>query len=116
MASAVLSRLACQSKGHQRLITTLDPVINGDQERCVPHTLNLSFPGIDSEALMLSLKHLIAISNGSACTSTDYEPSHVLEAMDLADEVRDGAVRMSWCHMTEEPDWGAVREVIERLL
>lgn len=96
----------------------LEPVLNGAQERCLPNTLNLAFPGVDSEALMVSLKHLIAISNGSACTSSrkdEYQQSHVLQAMGLPEDVRDGAVRLSWTHRTESPDWDEVRSVIERL-
>jgi cysteine desulfurase len=40
------------------------------------HVLNLSFPGIDSEALIVALKDLVAISNGSACTSSSYTPMY----------------------------------------
>ncbi|WP_295456735.1 hypothetical protein [uncultured Thiodictyon sp.] len=69
---------------------------------------NLAVPGLDSEALMVALKDLIAISNGSACTSSSYAPSHVLKAMGMSDEEANGCVRMSWCHLTPEVDWGAV--------
>lgn len=71
-------------------------IINGTQEHCLPNILNVSFPGIDSEALMLALKNYYAVSNGSACTSVDYKPSHVLTAMGLDKEVIDGAIRISW--------------------
>jgi cysteine desulfurase len=91
------------------------PLINGDSARTAPHVLNVSFPGIDSEALMVALKDTVAISNGSACTSRSYEPSHVLRAMGLPDERIRGAVRMSWCHMTENPDWSEVVETITGL-
>ena len=57
---------------------------------------------------MLAVKDLIAISNGSACTSQRYEPSHVLTAMRLSDDRVRGALRVSWCHMTPAPDWLAV--------
>lgn len=93
----------------------LEPRFNGDQERTLPHVVNLSFPGLDSEALMVALKGLIAVSNGSACTSSTYEPSHVLTAMDCPDEQIQGAVRISWCHMTEGPDWTAVASAIRAL-
>ncbi|ATY84459.1 cysteine desulfurase DndA [Kyrpidia spormannii] len=68
-------------------------VINGDQTHCLPNCVNVSFPGIDSEALMLATRTEIAISNGSACTSSKYRPSHVLEAMGALAE---SAVRLSW--------------------
>jgi cysteine desulfurase len=91
----------------------LHPIINGDQTRTLPHVLNFAIPGIDSEALIVTLKNVIAISNGSACTSHSYQPSHVLRAMELPDDIVQGAVRLSWCHMTEEPEWGEVLEAIE---
>ena len=82
--------------------------LNGAPERILPHVLNFSVEGVDAEALMVVLKDLIAVSNGSACTSQSYEPSHVLTAMGLSDAEVAGAVRMSWCHMTPDVDWPAV--------
>lgn len=70
--------------------------INGDQSFCMDNTLNVSFLGIDSEALMIAAKHYCSISNGSACTSQDYSPSHVLTAMGLLEERIESAVRLSW--------------------
>ena len=85
---------------------------NGDPDRVLDHTVNLSIPGVDSEAAMVALKDLVAISNGSACTSQKYEPSHVLTAMGLPDDVVAGALRISWCHLTPDVPWG---EVADRL-
>lgn len=70
--------------------------INGDQEHCMPNTLNISFPGVDSEALMLALKGTCSFSNGSACTAKDYSHSHVLNTMGLSEEEMESAVRISW--------------------
>ncbi|MCY3988397.1 MAG: cysteine desulfurase DndA [Gammaproteobacteria bacterium] len=81
---------------------------NGDPRFSLPHVLNFSVDGVDAEALMVALKNLIAVSNGSACTSQSYEPSHVLAAMGLSDARIAGAVRMSWCHMTPNVDWPTV--------
>ena len=64
-------------------LTPLEPWLTGDQTQVMDHVLNLAFPGLDSEALMVALKDLIAISNGPACTSSSYTPSHVLKAMGL---------------------------------
>ncbi len=47
------------------------------------HVVNVSFPGVDSEALMLALRSEMAISNGAACTSSGQFPSHVLRSMGL---------------------------------
>ena len=64
---------------------TLDGVtLNGDADRRVPGNLNLSFAGIDGDALLMALKDL-AVSSGSACTSTAMEPSHVLRGIGLDD-------------------------------
>jgi cysteine desulfurase len=70
--------------------------VNGDLDRAQPHVLNISFPGVDSEALMMALRDELAISNGSACTSSSYDPSHVLEAMGLETALIESAVRISW--------------------
>ena len=56
-------------------------LVNGDMERTQSHVLNVSFPGVDSEALMLALRDSMAISNGAACSSASYRQSHVLTAM-----------------------------------
>lgn len=79
-------------------------VINGDPHYCVPYTINISFPGVDSEALMLTLKDSCAVSNGSACTSHDYKPSHVLMAMGLEESIIESAIRFSWGYSSGIPD------------
>lgn len=81
----------------------------------LPHVINFTVPGIDAEALMLALKDLIAISNGSACTSQSYRPSHVLTAMGLTETDIAGAVRISWCHMTPDVDWNVIAQRIESM-
>ncbi len=93
----------------------LEPVLTGDQARVVPHVLNLSFPGVEAEAAMEALADVVAISNGSACTSGATTCSHVLGAMGMAGERSEGAIRLSWCHMTPEPDWPRFIEVIRQL-
>ena len=86
----------------------LGAVLTGDQSLVMDHVLNLGFPGLDSEALMVALKDLMAISNGSACTSSSYAPSHVLKAMGMGDDEANSRLRISWCHMTPAVDWAAV--------
>lgn len=82
--------------------------ITGDQKYCMPHVLNFSVNSIDSEALIVSLKDLVAISNGSACTSTSYSASHVLKAMGMTDDQANACVRFSWCHLTPDFDWNKI--------
>jgi cysteine desulfurase len=87
----------------------------GDQLRALPSTLNIRFPGLDSEALMVATKDLIAISNGSACTSSSYTPSHVLKAMGFDDVTANQCVRVSWCHLTPDVNWERVALRIQGL-
>ena len=70
--------------------------INGDQDYCVSTTVNVSFLGVSSEALMLATKQYCGVSNGSACTSSSYSHSHVISAMHLSDERVESAIRISW--------------------
>jgi cysteine desulfurase len=70
--------------------------INGDQDHTVPHILNLTFDGVDAEALIVMLKDQVAVATGSACTSASYTPSHVLTAMGLPEEVASNGLRLSW--------------------
>jgi cysteine desulfurase len=78
------------------MIRDLNGSINGSVESAAPHILNVSFPGVDSEALVLTLQDSVGISTGSACTSASYTPSHVLEAMSVDREQIDGSIRFSW--------------------
>lgn len=96
-------------------LTPLSATIQGDVERTLPHVLNISFPGVDSEAVMLAWKGIAAVSNGSACTSQSYTLSHVLLAMGLPETDVRRAVRVSWCHLTEQVDWGSMAAAIRRL-
>lgn len=93
-------------------LSDLDPQLTGDQAHVVPHILNLSFPSLDAEAAMMMLRDQVAISNGSACTSSTYEPSHVLVAMGLSPQHVQGALRFSWSHQPVEIDWETVRHRI----
>jgi cysteine desulfurase len=69
-------------------------VRNGDPNKCLPNTLNLSFPGIDA-GLLLSSVSGIAVSAGAACHSDKKNLSHVLQAMGLSSDLAMGAVRFS---------------------
>ena len=101
------------------IVKALEPLgvqFNGDQSLVMPHVLNCSVPGVDSEAAMLACKGNIAISNGSACTSVSYTSSHVLEAMGLSEDRIEGAMRLSWCYLTPDADWDElIRRPLARL-
>jgi cysteine desulfurase len=89
--------------------------LNGEASRTQTHVVNLSFPGVDSEALMMAVREVLAISNGAACTSASYSPSHVLKAMGLPDDLITSAVRVSWgpgiTDIPAEPILAAVRSI-----
>lgn len=77
--------------------------INGDLEQRVPHNLNISFAFVEGESLLMALKDL-AVSSGSACTSASLEPSYVLRALGLDDELAHSSIRFSFGRLTTEED------------
>ena len=89
-------------------LAPLAPRVHGDPDRRLPYILNLSIPGWDRETLIEAWTDLAAISDGAACTSQSYTCSHVLAAMGLSPEDEAGAVRLSWCHISEMPDLEAM--------
>ena len=93
----------------------LDAEINGDNTDTLLHTLNLSIPGVNSEAAMIVLKETAYVSNGSACTSANYSLSHVLQAMGLPEERIESAIRLSWCHLTPDIDWNLIIKKLSSL-
>jgi cysteine desulfurase len=94
-------------------LAPLEPSINGDQSRSVPYILNVAFPGLDSETVIEAWRELVAISNGAACSSQRYTCSHVLSAMSVPAWRRDGALRISWCAASTEPDWRDLVSALE---
>jgi cysteine desulfurase len=95
-----------------------DVILNGDPTRRLPANLNVSVPGVDGEALMTALV-LVAVSSGSACTSSDPEPSHVLRAMGRDDVLTRASLRFGLGRFNTAEDVefaaGYVAEVVRRL-
>jgi len=76
-------------------LSRIDEVyLNGDATRRVPHNLNVSFNFVEGESLMMGLDG-IAVSSGSACTSSSLEPSYVLRALGRSDELAHSSIRFS---------------------
>ena len=100
------------------LATLPGATINGSREHRLPNTTNICFPGVDGELLLLLLNEL-AVSNGSACTSASTDPSHVLKAMGLSDDLAYSSVRFSLGRFTTEAEIEAairhVTAVVNRL-
>ena len=72
-------------------------VVNGHPQQTVPHIVNVSFPEVKTETMLMNLDvEGIAAASGSACTSGSLERSHVLEAMNLPKEIMDSAIRFSF--------------------
>lgn len=111
-AYALAQQHASSERAHiaalqQRLIAGLRALpglhINGSLSQRVPHNLSLSFEGIEGEALMMSLDEL-AVSSGSACTSASLEPSHVLRALGVNDQLAHSTLRLSLGRYTTQAD------------
>ena len=106
----------------QRLLRHLQQIpdchINSHPEYNLPSIVNVGFAGVDGETLLLALDDL-AVSSGSACTSASVEPSYVLRAIGVADELAHASIRMSLGRFTTEAEIDAagarVAEVVGRL-
>jgi cysteine desulfurase len=91
---------------------------NGSEQQSVPGIINLSFAHVEGESLMMALKDL-AVSSGSACTSASVEPSYVLKALGVDDELAHSAIRFSMGRFTtaDEVDYAIdqVRYAVTKL-
>jgi cysteine desulfurase len=95
-----------------KLLSGVDSItINGDMEKRIPGNLNLSFAGTQADTLMAGLKDL-ALSSGSACTSGSTEPSYVLKALGLSDDLAAASIRVSLGRFTTEQDIDFAAETI----
>ncbi|OMH31828.1 IscS subfamily cysteine desulfurase [Motiliproteus sp. MSK22-1] len=94
-------------KLRQRLwdgVSEMDEVfVNGDIDQRVAGNLNISFNYVEGESLLMALKDL-AVSSGSACTSASLEPSYVLRALGMNDELAHSSIRFSFGRFTTEED------------
>ncbi len=90
-----------------------DTVVNGGTDQRMPHVSNVSFPGLEGEALLIALDFQgVAVSTGAACSSGSLQPSHVLQAMKLERSRIQSAIRFSLSRMTTAEDVDYVLEVL----
>ena len=97
------------------LVKNLDQIqINGDLDSRLPGNLNVSFAHVEGESLMLGLREL-ALSSGSACSSATLEPSYVLRAIGVSDEMAHSSIRfgIGRFNTEEEIDFAATRVIAE---
>ncbi len=113
MASEAARLAGLRDRLRERLEADLAGVhVNGSRERRLPGNLNVSFAGVDGDALLMSMPDL-ALSTGSACSSATVEPSHVLRALGVGEERARGALRFGlgrW-NTAEEVEYAAGRIV-----
>ena len=100
-------------KGLQSKLT--DIVVNGDLEHRIPGNLNISFAYVEGESLMMGIKNL-AVSSGSACTSASLEPSYVLRALGVEEDMAHTSLRIGLGRFTTEHEVDtAVEELVRHV-
>ena len=78
--------------------------VNGSREHRLPHVSNISFKHVEGEGLMMTFNQEIGVSSGSACTSASLEPSYVLVALGLGDDLAHSSIRFSLGRFTTEEE------------
>ncbi|MBJ6146214.1 IscS subfamily cysteine desulfurase [Hymenobacter sp. BT559] len=111
-----LSKL--RDKLEAELLTLEESYVNGSREHRLPHVTNISFKYVEGEGLMMGVKDL-AVSSGSACTSASLEPSYVLKALGLSDDLAHSSLRFGLSRFTtdEQIDYAInhVKEAVTKL-
>lgn len=119
MAEETVRLQAMRDALKDKLTSELDEVfINGSWEHRLPHNLNISFAYVEGESLLMGIND-IAVSSGSACTSATLEPSYVLKALGMGDDLAHSSIRfgIGRFNTQEEVDYvaGRVIEVVKKL-
>ncbi|MCC9136277.1 IscS subfamily cysteine desulfurase [Pontibacter silvestris] len=109
---------AMRDRLEKELTTIEESYVNGSREHRLPHVSNISFKYVEGEGLMMGVKDL-AVSSGSACTSASLEPSYVLKALGLSDDLAHSSLRFGLSRFTtdEEIDFAInhVKEAVSKL-
>jgi cysteine desulfurase len=103
---------ALQDRFYAKITEALDEVyVNGDVEQRIPGNLNISFAHVEGEGLMMGIKD-VAVSSGSACTSASLEPSYVLRALGVDEEMAHTSIRFGFGRFTTEEEVDSAAEKV----
>jgi len=91
-----------RDKLENALLQMEESYLNGNKDHRLPHTANISFKYVEGEGLMMGFNKNIALSSGSACTSASLEPSYVLKALGLGDDLAHSSLRFGLGRFTTE--------------
>jgi cysteine desulfurase len=109
---------AMRDRLENSLLELEESYVNGSREHRLPHVTNISFTYVEGEGLMMGVKDL-AVSSGSACTSASLEPSYVLKALGLSDDLAHSSLRFGLSRFTtdEQIDYAInhVKEAVNKL-
>jgi len=118
MAADTARLSAMRDRLEAALLELEESYVNGSREHRLPHVANISFKYVEGEGLMMGVKDL-AVSSGSACTSASLEPSYVLKALGLSDDLAHSSLRFGLSRFTtdEQIDYaiGHVKEAVTKL-
>lgn len=102
MAEESVRLAALRDKLEKALMELEEAYVNGSREHRLPHVSNISFKYVEGEGLMMGFNKSIALSSGSACTSASLEPSYVLKALGLGDDLAHSSLRFGLGRFTTE--------------
>ena len=103
-----------RDKLEKNILNIVGTAVNGNFKSRLPHVSNISFGHTDGNALMIGLNKTLAVSSGSACTSASPEPSHVLKALGLDDELAHSSLRFSLGRKTTEQEIDYAIELVTK--
>ncbi len=119
MASDTERIIKLRDKLENELLAVEESYLNGHKTNRLPHVANISFKHVEGEGLLMGINKFIALSSGSACTSASLEPSYVLKALGLGDDLAHSSLRFGLSRFTteEEIDYtvNAVKQTVHKL-
>ena len=103
-----------RDKLESELLTIEETYINGDTKNRLPHVTNLAFKYVEGEGLMSTFNQSIALASGSACTSASIDPSHVLIALGIGEDMSHSSIRFSLGRFTTEEEINRAIELVKK--